>query len=618
MYISIFSVDSMLQIHSYNSLLELAVITQKDIENKEQYTREMMALEWKYIRNYYDKVQSINEEILECEDELKKARHDYSDRDGFWWREIISVSRSSEEEKRFLELINAEFFRGAPGVFTEQIRSMHGIELMLTEWSDKVERCSKEVKKRFKKFDFVIHDLKSSHELTDEANEKIRILATAALDCHLNLFEENKDTPAELVPKNPAKLCDLCKLNNKLNEYECILFNKTLVNDAVEGTWNPRLEERIIKVIFSYAKRLHYDQEEIDMGKHFFKYLEALKKNYKMHAQLWVETNYTIAAYDELKMCKTRLQIVDSVDDITEEDANSRLKVARYEIDDQFGILNAQKLEAEMQFTRLNGRLKYLNHLKDKNETPTCPICTNLPTNRYFVTVCGHSFCAECFLLLTREKRRFSNYDKMKINCPVCRTSQEIGNIMGVTCNEQIANAEPIVGSYSPKIDEIIRCILRLRTDDSDVKILIFSQWDSILSAIMPALKNNSITYRVSFGKAFSKEIGEFKDPNHGVTCMMLSLKYAGKGLNLTEATHVFFVEPILNADEEMQAVGRVHRIGQTRETFIHKFISRGTIEESLYDKIIQEKDKWIHKQFTIRDLENLFGQHEPNNFMEF
>jgi hypothetical protein len=44
-------------------------------------------------------------------------------------------------------------------------------------------------------------------------------------------------------------------------------------------------------------------------------------------------------------------------------------------------------------------------------------------------------------------------------------------------------------------------------------------------------------------------------------------------GLNLVEATHVFLIDPLLNPAAEAQAINRVHRIGQTKVTLIHRFI---------------------------------------------
>lgn len=105
----------------------------------------------------------------------------------------------------------------------------------------------------------------------------------------------------------------------------------------------------------------------------------------------------------------------------------------------------------------------------------------------------------------------------------------------------------------------------------------------------------------------FSKKVEAFKSTTSNVTCLLLNLTLGSKGLNLTEATHVFLVEPTLKADEEMQAIGRVHRIGQTKETFVHRFIVKRTIEETIYSNFIQQREKWARKEFTINDLEKLF-----------
>ena len=605
-YTGVVSVDSMIQIHVYHALIEIATITEneEELKNKETYSCEMGKLEWKYISNYYEKVKEINQSMEELQPELIKASREYKDVQGNWWRDVLAITmRRSDEESRLMDIINLEVFSSINGnsQIIEQIRSTHGIQLVITEWCDKIQRSTKEVKNRFGNLDYILKHLKPSNEMKVEDNEKLSKLAKAALACHLNLFEENENEENTSRQANKKRFCELCKLKMKLNEYECVLFNKCLVDDVTEGTWHARFEEKLLKSVLIFAKRTDFEDELTTVGNNFFKHLEVLKSQFKLFSLLWVEVNYTVSAFDELNMCKMRIQVVDSPDEITDEDSRFRLKFLRYEIEEQNQIFAGQKQESEVDFLRLNGRIKYLKHLKDQNQPKICPICTYQPKERYFVTVCGHSICAECFMMLIKNRNR-------SINCPVCRTVNETKEIFAVTCNEGQSSSEmPINGSYSPKIDEIIRSVLRLKKNESDVKILIFSHWDAMLMAILPGLTANNIEYRTSFANNFPKQVQEFKDFDKNVTCMMLNLKYAGKGLSLVEATHVFLVDPILKADEEFQAIGRVHRIGQTRETFVHRFITKNTIEDTIYHKIIREKEKWTQKQFSIKDLEELF-----------
>ena len=64
-----------------------------------------------------------------------------------------------------------------------------------------------------------------------------------------------------------------------------------------------------------------------------------------------------------------------------------------------------------------------------------------------------------------------------------------------------------------------------------------------------------------------------------------LSINNRGSnGLNLTEASHVILMEPNLNPAIELQAIGRVDRIGQMQETFVHRFIVADSVEETIWE----------------------------------
>ncbi|MBS0507417.1 MAG: DEAD/DEAH box helicase, partial [Proteobacteria bacterium] len=77
------------------------------------------------------------------------------------------------------------------------------------------------------------------------------------------------------------------------------------------------------------------------------------------------------------------------------------------------------------------------------------------------------------------------------------------------------------------------------------------------------------------------------------VPFFVLSIKAGGSGLNLTAASHVVHFDRWWNPAVENQATDRAYRIGQHRNVLVHKFITRGTIEERI-DALIQAKQRLV------------------------
>ena len=67
-----------------------------------------------------------------------------------------------------------------------------------------------------------------------------------------------------------------------------------------------------------------------------------------------------------------------------------------------------------------------------------------------------------------------------------------------------------------------------------------------------------------------------------GAAVMLVSLKAAGTGITLHAADYVFLLDPWWNPAVEMQAVDRVHRIGQTNTVFVYRMVTAGTVEERI------------------------------------
>ena len=130
---------------------------------------------------------------------------------------------------------------------------------------------------------------------------------------------------------------------------------------------------------------------------------------------------------------------------------------------------------------------------------------------------------------------------------------------------------------------------------DEGHKILIFSQFTSVLKNISKLFKINDISFNYLDGATPSKERGKLVEDfnKNNTSVFLISLKAGGTGLNLTSADIVIHFDPWWNPAVEDQASDRAHRIGQKNVVEVIKMISEDSIEEKIVN-LQEEKRKLI------------------------
>jgi len=123
---------------------------------------------------------------------------------------------------------------------------------------------------------------------------------------------------------------------------------------------------------------------------------------------------------------------------------------------------------------------------------------------------------------------------------------------------------------------------------DEGRKVLLFSQFTSMLALIELELAARKIEYVILTGDTIDREsvIRNFQEGE--VPVFLISLKAGGVGLNLTAADTIIHYDPWWNPAVENQATDRAHRIGQTKHVFVYKLVVAGSIEEKIL--ALQEK----------------------------
>ena len=132
-------------------------------------------------------------------------------------------------------------------------------------------------------------------------------------------------------------------------------------------------------------------------------------------------------------------------------------------------------------------------------------------------------------------------------------------------------------------------------------KVLMFSSFVRHLELFETYFHDRGIKYAKLTGatKRRDETIASFRNNSH-IQVFLMSLKAGGVGLNLTEAGYVFLLDPWWNPAAEMQALSRAHRIGQDKNVFAYRFISKGTVEEKIVR--LQQKKQQLTNTVVPQD----------------
>ena len=185
----------------------------------------------------------------------------------------------------------------------------------------------------------------------------------------------------------------------------------------------------------------------------------------------------------------------------------------------------------------------------------------------------------------------------------------------GVLSPESPLAQTSLVGTTSAKLSYLLSRVMELHKEE---KIIIF--YDSANSAfwIAEGLDVLGINFRIYAGTLRADQKTTYLSlflESEDVRVLLMDLRQASHGLHLANASRVFIVNPIWQANMESQAIKRAHRIGQTRPVFVETLVLKDTLEDKILKrrKEMSDSEKQDAEKDPLDDnIMNSIIQNEP------
>lgn len=227
-------------------------------------------------------------------------------------------------------------------------------------------------------------------------------------------------------------------------------------------------------------------------------------------------------------------------------------------------------------------------------EEQECAICSEKQTDP-MLTECLHSACGDCLMQHISYLRKKGGEAK----CHICRQQIDVTRLFAF--DSAAMKLRPVNNNMQ---STKIRALIAGLRQDPPGKTVVFSQFTSFLDLIESHLREAGFpVYRFDGSmpqaqRAISVE--QFQNDKHNNAVFLLSLKAGGVGLNLVVAKYAYLMDPWWSYAIEAQAIDRIHRLGQTDQVKIVRFIIEGSIEERMLK--IQDRKRALSTLVTAEE----------------
>ncbi|EGR51214.1 uncharacterized protein TRIREDRAFT_75450 [Trichoderma reesei QM6a] len=165
-----------------------------------------------------------------------------------------------------------------------------------------------------------------------------------------------------------------------------------------------------------------------------------------------------------------------------------------------------------------------------------------------------------------------------------------------------------ITATVSAKLSYLIDNLVKHQDGE---KIIVFYENENVawyLASMLDVLQIQYLIYAKSLKTERRAQYVNTFNHNERFRVLLMDLSQAAFGLDMREASRIYFINPVLNPQVEAQAIGRVRRISQKKPVWVETLVLKNSLDEIILERK-RDMTQAEHRQVkSILDVRSIFN----------